>query len=87
MDKFNRLAMRKPRKKALICIARKLLVVIWNVLKYEKAYNPALVPVYDPVKMKSRIAYLKKEYEKSYLFVFTLLAAGCYIVQPQHRAE
>jgi transposase len=64
-DKFNRLAMRKPKKKALICIARKLLVVIWNVLKYEKEYNPSLVPVYDPVKMKSRMAYHKKEYEKA----------------------
>jgi transposase len=64
-DKFNRLAMRKPRKKALICIARKLLVVIWNVLKYEKEYNPKLVPVYDPLKMKARMAYHKKEYEKA----------------------
>ena len=64
-DKFNRLAMRKPRKKALIAIARKLLVVIWNVLKYAKQYDPALVPVQDPVKMKARLAYHKKEYEKT----------------------
>jgi transposase len=64
-EKFNRLAMRKPRKKALICIARKLLVVIWNVLKYGVEYNPKLVPVYDPVKMKARMAYHKKEYEKT----------------------
>jgi transposase len=39
-DKFSRMAMRKPRKKALICIARKLLVVIWNVLTYSVEYNP-----------------------------------------------
>ena len=64
-EKFNRMAIRKPRKKALICIARKLLVVIWNVLKYSKAYNPLLVPVYDPVKMKARLDYHKKEYEKT----------------------
>jgi len=51
-EKFKHLAMRKPRKKALIAIARKLLVVIWNVLKYAKEYNPKLVPVQDPVKMK-----------------------------------
>ncbi|KAA6326464.1 hypothetical protein EZS27_024429, partial [termite gut metagenome] len=31
-EKFNRLAMRKPRKKALIAIARKLLTVSWHVL-------------------------------------------------------
>jgi transposase len=64
-DKFSKMAMRKPRKKALICIARKLLVVIWNVLTYSIAYNPKLVPVYDPVKMKARMAYHKKEYEKT----------------------
>jgi hypothetical protein len=64
-DKFQRLAMRKPRKKALIAIARKLLVVIWNVLQYATEYNPTLVPVQDPVKMKARLAYHKREYEKT----------------------
>lgn len=64
-EKFQRLAMRKPRKKALIAIARKLLVVIWNVMKYAKEYNPKLVPVQDPVKIKARLAYYKKEYEKT----------------------
>jgi transposase len=64
-EKFHRLAMRKPRKKALICIARKLLVVIWNMLTYSEEYNPKLVAIYDPVKMKSRMAYHKKEYEKT----------------------
>lgn len=64
-DKFQRLAMRKPRKKALVAIARKLLVVIWNILKYAKEYNPKLLPVQDPVKMKARLAYHKKEYEKT----------------------
>lgn len=64
-EKFQRLAMRKPRKKALIAIARKLLIVIWNVLKYAKEYNPKLVTVQDPVKMKARLAYHKREYEKT----------------------
>ena len=64
-EKFNRLAMRKPRKKALIAIARKLLVVIWNVLKHMQEYNSALVPVQDPVKMKAKLAYYKREYEKT----------------------
>jgi transposase len=62
---FNKWAIRKPRKKALIGVARKLLVVVWNILKYSVEYNPKLVPVYDPVKMKSRMAYHKKEYEKA----------------------
>ena len=64
-EKFNRLAMRKPRKKALIAIARKLLVVIWNVLRHREEYNPLLVPVQDPVKMKAKLAYHKREYEKT----------------------
>lgn len=64
-EKFNRLAMRKSRKKALVAIARKLLVVIWNVLRYSCEYNPQRVHVYDPVKMKARMAYHKKEYEKT----------------------
>ena len=63
-EKFNRLAMRKPRKKALVAIARKLLVVIWNVLRYKKEYNPLLVPIQDPVKIKARLTYHKREYEK-----------------------
>ena len=64
-EKFHRLAMRKPRKKALIAIARKLLVVSWNVMKHQKEYNPKLVPVQDPVKMKARLAYYKKQYDKT----------------------
>jgi hypothetical protein len=39
--------------------------VVWNVLKYQKEYNPLLLPVYDPVKMKARLAYHRKEYEKA----------------------
>jgi transposase len=64
-EKFQRLSMRKPRKKALIAIARKMLVVIWNILKKAEEYNPRLVPVQDPVKMKARLAYHMKEYEKT----------------------
>lgn len=64
-EKFNRLAIRKLSKKALIAIARKLLVVIWNVLRHKKEYNPLLVPVQDLVKMKTRLAYHNKEYEKT----------------------
>jgi len=64
-EKLQRLSMRKPRKKALIAIARKMLVVIWNILKKAEEYNPRLVPVQDPVKMKARLAYHMKEYEKT----------------------
>ena len=39
-------------------------VAVWDLL-YEKEYNPLLVPVQDPVKMKARMVYHKKEYEKT----------------------
>jgi transposase len=63
-EKFARLSIRKPRKKALICIARKLHVVIWNVPEYSVEYSPQPVPVYDPVKMKARMAYHKRNTKK-----------------------
>ena len=63
--KFNRLALRKSNKKAIIAIARKMLVVIWNILNDNKPYNPTLVHVYDPVKVACSIAYHQKEIEKA----------------------
>jgi transposase len=36
MEKFNRLAIRKSRKKALIAIARKILVTVWHILNEKK---------------------------------------------------
>jgi len=44
-NKFEQLCIRKSRKKALIAIARKLLTVIWSVLKKKQQYNPNMLPV------------------------------------------
>ena len=63
-DKFNRLSMRKSRKKALIAIARKLLTVTWNVLYYKTPYNPQRVHIYDPVKVEAKISYHQHEMER-----------------------
>jgi hypothetical protein len=63
-EKFNRLAMRKSRKKALIAIARKLLTVTWNVLYYKTPYNPHLAHIYDPVKVESKMNYHQRELER-----------------------
>jgi transposase len=63
-EKFNRLSMRKSRKKALIAIARKLLTVTWNVLYYRTPYNPQRVYVYDPVKVEAKINYHQREMER-----------------------
>ena len=63
-EKFDRLAMRKSRKKALIAIARKLLTVTWSVLYYKTPYNPQRVHVYDPVKVAAKINYHRQEMER-----------------------
>jgi transposase len=65
MDKFQKLAMRKSRKKALVAIGRKILVIIWHVLKEKTHYNPKLVHIYDPVKVEHKIKYHEKEIEKA----------------------
>ena len=62
-EKFNRLSMRKSRKKALIAIARKLLTVTWNVLYNKTPYNPKTVHIYDPIKAEARINYHQREME------------------------
>ena len=63
-EKFNRLAMLKSRKKALVAIARKLLTITWNVLYYKVPYNPQTVHVYDPIKVEARINYHQREMER-----------------------
>lgn len=63
-EKFSRLAMRKSRKKALIAIARKIGVIIWNVLYYEQAYNPTKLIVYDPCKLQAKMNYHQKEFDR-----------------------
>ena len=60
-EKFNRLSMRKSRKKALIAIVGKLLTVTWNVLQYKTPYNPKLAHIYDPVKVEAKINYHQRE--------------------------
>jgi transposase len=63
-EKFNRLAMRKSRKKALIAIARKLLTVTWNVLSYKTPFNPKLVHIYNPIKVLAKRNYHQREMER-----------------------
>ena len=63
-EKFNQLAMRKSRKKALIAIARKVGVLIWNVLYYKQEYNPEKLIVYDPGKLQAKLSYHQKEYDR-----------------------
>ncbi|MBI9036614.1 MAG: IS110 family transposase [Bacteroidales bacterium] len=63
-NKFDQLCIRKSRKKALIAIARKLLTVIWSILNEKKPYNPNMLPVLNPEKIKGKMKYHAKEIEK-----------------------
>jgi transposase len=65
MDKFTKLALRKPRKKALVAIGRKMLVIMWHILSEKTQYNPNLVHIYDPVKVEHKIKYHEKEIERA----------------------
>jgi transposase len=62
--KFNQLSIRKPRKKALIAIARKMAVLIWNVLNSQDAYDPNKVIVLEPEKVQAKLVYHQKELER-----------------------
>ena len=63
-SKFEQLCMRKSRKKALIAIARKLLTVVWHVLREEEPFNPKMLPIYNPEKMIRKVKYHQRELEK-----------------------
>ncbi len=60
-EKFTRLAIRKSRQKALIAIARKIGVVIWNLLYYNQSYNPQIVAWYEPEKVLAKVNYHQRE--------------------------
>jgi len=58
--KFNELAKRRSQKKALIAIARKLLVIIWHVLSKHEVYKEYKPRLSKEQKLK-RIARLEKQ--------------------------
>lgn len=57
--KFEQLCVRKSSRKALIAIARKLLVIIWNVLSKHETYRE-FVPKIDPKQRLKKIEYYNK---------------------------
>lgn len=63
-EKFERLSIRKPRKKALVAISRKIAVVIYNVLSKNQPYNPEFLKVFKKETVKKQIQYHKKQLEK-----------------------
>lgn len=63
-ETFNRLVMRKSKQKAAIAVARKILVVSWHLLTEKKAYNPTLLPAYDPEKLARKMHYYQEQVKK-----------------------
>jgi len=58
--KYNELAKRRSQKKALIAIARKLLVIIWHILSKHEVYKE-FKPVLSTEQKQKRIARLQKQ--------------------------
>lgn len=63
-NKYNQLAIRKGRKKALVAVARKQLTVVWNILKYEKPYDINKQPIITPEQLLAKKKYHEKELGK-----------------------
>jgi transposase len=63
-EKFTKLCLRSNRKKALIAIACKMAVLIWNVLYYQEVYNPQKLIVYEPGKVQAKMDYHEKEFKR-----------------------
>jgi transposase len=54
--KYDQLCIRKSSKKALIALARKLLVIIWNVLTQQEGYKE-YIPKLDPKTKQKKLEY------------------------------
>jgi transposase len=61
--KFEQLCIRMSSRKALIAIARKLLVIIWNILSKKEDYKE-FKPKSNPEKLKRKKAYYQKQLEE-----------------------
>ncbi len=61
--KFEQLSQRMSSRKALIAIARKLLVIIWNVLSKKEIYKE-YQPQPNPEKIKSKKVWYQKQLAK-----------------------
>ena len=60
-DFFNRVAFRKGRTVAISATARKLAVIIWNMLYKNQQYNPPTTYEYLDQKRKRKVKQLKKQ--------------------------
>ena len=62
-NKFEQLCIRKSTKKALIAIARKQLVIVWNILNNKENYKE-FVPVLSEDKKAKKLQYYQQQIER-----------------------
>jgi len=61
---FNRVAFRKGRTAAISATARKLAVIIWNMLTHHQQYNPPTIYEYLDQKRKRKVRQLQQQIAK-----------------------
>lgn len=68
-ETFRRIGLKKGRCAAITAVARKLAVIIYNMIKYKKPFSPEV-----PSHIKERIEYRKKKYAMSILKEYNITA-------------
>ena len=64
-DKFNRISKRRSKKRAIIAIARKILIAIYHMLKTGEVFNPSDMADIETTQ-KQRIEYIKNNLKNAY---------------------
>ena len=64
-NKFNRISKRRGGKRAVIAIARKILVAIYHMLKTGEVFNPSDMADIE-TSQKKRIEYIKNNFKNTY---------------------
>ena len=64
-DKFNRISKRRGKKRAIIAIARKILIAIYHMLKTGEIFNPSDMADIETTQ-KQRIEYIKNNLKNAY---------------------
>ena len=64
-DKFSRISKRRGKKRAIIAIARKILVAIYHILKTGEVFNPSDMAAVETTKQQ-RIEYIKNNLRNAF---------------------
>ena len=64
-EKFGRISKRRGKKRAIIAIARKILVAIYHILKTDEVFNPSDMADVETTK-EQRIAYIANNFRNAF---------------------